>query len=226
MHDPKATRLMEEYQKLLKLERRSKFIEVEPVDVQPGYPPEKYRITYTCLGIARIKPDGEPVPAETHRMEMILIDFPAKEPVLKWLTPIWHPNIEHDGLRKVCTDNPKSWFPTKSLDWLVITMGEMVQYKQYHAKWEPPYPVDKAAAQWVIGYAEPRNIVGPGKPFDPRPLLRKMPLAPAGGPRPETSSAAAPGAKKKPRVVFGKLEREETPRPHERVKFGKLTPDK
>ena len=216
MHDAKSTRLKDEYEKLLKLERRSKFIKVEPVDVQPGYPPEKYLITYTCRGIGRIGQDGEPVPSEFHQVVMHLIDFPAREPVLKWVTPIWHPNIEHDGPRKVCTDNPKSWFPTKSLDGLVFAIGEMVQYKRYHAQWKPPYPVDKEAAKWVLGHAEPKNIVGPDKPFDARPLLRKMPLAPAG------ETPGGPAAKPdRPKVVFGTLKPNQ-PKPEKpKVVFGK-----
>jgi len=206
MHDAKANRLLEEYQKLLKLERRSKFIKVEPREVQPGYPPEQYVVTYTCRGIARIRQDGEPVASEDHRVEIYLIDFPIREPILRWVTPIWHPNIEHAGTRKVCTDNPKSWFPTQSLDRLVLTMGEMVQYKRYHAKWTPPYPVDREAANWVLEFAEPNNIIGADKPFDDRHLLRKMPLAPAAEQsKREEPPLAKTDSRNKQRVVFGKL---------------------
>jgi ubiquitin-protein ligase len=215
MHDAKANRLLEEYQKLLKLERRSKFIKVEPLDVQLGYPPEKYRITYTCRGIARIRPDGEPVASEFHQVEMHLVDFPVREPILKWVTDIWHPNITHDGSRKVCTDNSKSWFPTKSLDNLVFVMGEMVQYKRYHAEWEPPYPVDKEAASWVLDYAEPNNIIGRDKPFDDRHLLRRMPFAPGEEREPQKNSSSSKGSGGRPRIVFGKI------RKNPKVIFGK-----
>jgi hypothetical protein len=55
---------------------------------------------------------------------------------------------------------------------LVLAMGEMVQYKHYHARWVSPFPLDRAAADWVLQIAEPKGIVGPAKPFDERPLLK------------------------------------------------------
>jgi ubiquitin-protein ligase len=188
----KTSRLRKEYEDLRKMERRSNFIKVEPIEVQHGHPPEKYVITYTCLGIKGIKEDGEPIPSDLHRVEMTLVDFPAKEPVMKWLTAIWHPNIEREGLRKVCMDNPKSWYPTKTLWALVRDMGEMVQYKSYHAKWISPYPADKQAAKWVRDYAEPNKIVGPEKPFDDRPLLRSLPIGPAEDGRSKRKPEPAP----------------------------------
>jgi ubiquitin-protein ligase len=221
MHDAKSSRLLEEYQKLLKLERRSKFIKVEPLDVQPGYPPEKYLITYTCRGIARIRQDGEPVTSELHQVEMYLIDFPVREPILRWVTDIWHPNIEHDGPRKVCTDNAKSWFPTKSLDSLVFVMGEMVQYKRYHAEWKPPYPVDKEAASWVLDYAEPNKIVGKDKPFDDRQLLRRMPFAPEKMRKPERLFSSTKDSGGRPKVIFGEMKPKNS-----KVIFGKPSSDK
>src|SRR5207253_8329970 len=133
----------------------------------------------------------------------------------------WHPNIQHDGSRKVCTDNTKSWFPTKSLDGLVLAMGEMVQYKRYHAEWKPPYPVDKEAASWVVDYAEPNNIVGPNKPFDDRHLLRKMPFAPPEVMKSEESSPSLRDSGMKRRVIFGELKSE-----NPKVIFGKPVSDK
>jgi ubiquitin-protein ligase len=175
MNRAKEARLREEFDKLRKLESRSKFIKVATPDLMQGYPPEKYIITYTCMGIARIDDRGNPVKTEHHQVEMLLpFEFPNREPNLRWLTPIWHPNIEHEEPNHVCTNNIQSWFKTKSLDFLVIEMGEMVQYKRYHARWEAPYPIDRDVATWVMNFAEPQGIVGPNLPFDKRPLLRKM----------------------------------------------------
>lgn len=157
----------------MNLAARSSFIQIHPVEVQRGWPPEKYIITYTCRGIASIDKNQAPQVSEFHQVSMYMgSDYPLKEPYLRWLTPIWHPNIDHQEPHHVCTNNVQNWFAAKPLAELVLAMGEMVQYKQYHAKWVSPFPLDRAAADWVLEVAEPQGIVGQNKPFDDRPLLK------------------------------------------------------
>jgi hypothetical protein len=157
----------------MNLAARSSVINVQPVEVQPGWPPEKYIITYRCRGIASVDKNSQPKVSDFHQVSMYLgSDYPLKEPYLKWLTPIWHPNIDHQEPHHVCTNNVQNWFAAKPLAELVLAMGEMVQYKHYHAKWVSPFPLDKAAADWVLEVAEPLGILGPKKPFDDRPLLQ------------------------------------------------------
>jgi ubiquitin-protein ligase len=171
-HNARYARLAIEYTKLMNLAARSNFIEIQPVEVQPGWPPEKYIITYRCRGIASVNKQDVPQITEFHQVSMYMgSDYPLKEPYLKWLTPIWHPNIDHLEPHHVCTNNVQNWFAAKPLAELVLAMGEMVQYKHYHAKWVSPFPLDRAAADWVLGVAEPQGIIGPGKPLDERPLL-------------------------------------------------------
>jgi hypothetical protein len=172
-HNARYARLAIEYTKLMNLAARSSLIEVHPVEVQPGWPPEKYIITYRCRGIASIDAQGLPRVSDFHQVSMYMgSDYPLKEPYLRWLTPIWHPNIDHLEPHHVCTNNVQNWFAAKPLAELVLAMGEMVQYKHYHAKWVSPFPLDRAAADWVLQIAEPKGIVGPNKPFDERPLLK------------------------------------------------------
>ena len=172
-HNARYARLAIEYTKLINLAARSSFIEVTPVEVQLGWPPEKYIVTYRCRGIASINAEGLPQVSDFHQVSMYMgSDYPLKEPYLRWLTPIWHPNIEHLEPHHVCTNNVQNWFAAKPLAELVLAMGEMVQYKHYHAKWVSPFPLDRAAADWVLQVAEPMGILGPNKPFDERPLLR------------------------------------------------------
>src|SRR5690242_13780027 len=172
-HNARYARLAIEYTKLMNLAARSSFINVKPVEVQRGWPPEKYIVTYTCRGIASIDANEAPVISNFHQVSMYMgSDYPLKEPYLKWLTPIWHPNIDHLEPHHVCTNNVQNWFAAKPLAELVLAMGEMVQYKQYHAKWISPFPLDRAAADWVLAVAEPQGIIGPHKPFDDRPLLK------------------------------------------------------
>lgn len=199
-HDPRFARLSIEYTDLLNLAARSRFIKVEPVDVQPGWPPEKYIITYTCKGIARIDEGGAPIFSEFHQVSLYLgRDYPLREPYLKWLTPIWHPNIEHEEPRHVCTNYIQSWFSSKRLSNLVLIMGEMVQYKRYHAQWSPPYPIDEETARWVIDYAEPLGIITPEHPIDRRPLLRPQLM------RSKQKLSDAPEASAGRGIKFGKV---------------------
>lgn len=181
-HNARYARLAIEYTKLVNLATRSDFIEIRPAEVHPGWPPEKYVVTYTCKGIASINEDGLPVMSEFHQLSMYMgSDYPFKEPYLKWLTPIWHPNIDHEEPHHVCTNNVQNWFAAKPLAELVIAIGEMVQYKHYHAKWVSPFPLDRVAAEWVLEVAEPRGILGPDKPIDDRPLLHAQRMRKKGG---------------------------------------------
>jgi ubiquitin-protein ligase len=227
--DPHLRRLTLEYEKLINLASRSDFIKIDPVEAKPGMPPDKYVITFTCKGIARINENKEPVAATTHRVSMFISrEFPRKEPYLKWLTPIWHPNIEHKEPHHVCTNEPQNFFSTKGLDDFVLVLGEMVQYKRYHAVWKQPWPLDKEVADWVVEYAEPHHIVGPDKAFDDQHLLREYKIRGGGGSKPSPSpaekrpkpptkregltlgakrSSAAPSPVRKPGITLGGTKR-------------------
>ena len=96
---------------------------------------------------------------EHHQVEIYLHNqYPQRWPGLKWLTPIWHPNINHlNG--SVCID-AAWWTASRSLDRLVIMLGEMVQYKNFHDDpTQPPFPWDAGG----------------------RPLVPRVPHAPPGG---------------------------------------------
>lgn len=205
--DEVIDRLRGEYASLIQLERRSRFIKIKPVDQSPGMPPHKYIVTYTCRGIAGVTEEKHPIISEKHEVEIYLDhNFPTSEPSLTWRTPIWHPNIEHFPPYTVCTDNIKSWYPMRSLDMLVIALGEMIQYKKYHAKPEAPYPIDQEVATWVLDYAEKKGIVSEGRPFDKRALIRKI-----------IDNPLAPKPEKKLRVILEEKPPEPPPKPKRKV---------
>jgi hypothetical protein len=54
-HNPRQVRLAIEFTNLVNLASRSDFIRVEPVDARPGWPPEKYLVTYTCRGVVGVE---------------------------------------------------------------------------------------------------------------------------------------------------------------------------
>jgi len=158
-YDPRTQRLELERQRLLLINSESEFVRVEGIDVVPGEPPERYKVSFFCRGIAAIDASQAPVFSETHEVEIYChSDFPAEVPWLHWNSPIWHPNIEHAEPKNVCV-NKAAWRAGMGLDDLCRQMFDMVQYKNYHATHSPPYPLDPLAAKWVLEYAEPRGIV-------------------------------------------------------------------
>ena len=87
---------------------------------------------------------------------------------MQWLTPVWHPNINHHN-GSVCVD-AAWWTASRSLDRLVVMIGEMVQYKNYHDDpTKPPFPWDPEAARWSRKYRQEHPDVFP---VDTRELLR------------------------------------------------------
>jgi ubiquitin-protein ligase len=94
--------------------------------------------------------------------------YPQRWPGMKWMTPIWHPNINHlNG--SVCID-AAWWTASRSLDRLIIMLGEMLQWKNFHDDpTKPPFPWDAEAARWSREY---RKKHPNAFPVDQRELLR------------------------------------------------------
>jgi ubiquitin-protein ligase len=149
---PRIRRLRADYQLMQELAARSDLIEFEAKSVRPGLPPETYIVTYKCRGILSVDPQGRPKYGNKHQVEIYLHNqYPQRWPGMKWLTSIWHPNINHHN-GTVCVD-AAWWTASRSLDRLVIMIGEMVQYKNFHDDpTKPPFPWDPEAARWCRDY--------------------------------------------------------------------------
>ena len=173
--DPRQVRLEDEKRRMDEINRDSDFVRTEPVDVLPGRAPERYRIKLMCKSIVGIDPASqEPVYGNEHSVLMYCDqEFPNQVPRLRWETPIWHPNVEHAKSKNVCVQ-AKEWLPAMGLDHLCRQLFDMAQFKNYHAEWKQPYPLDPEVAQWVRDYAEPRGIVDKqrGIALDDRPFYR------------------------------------------------------
>jgi ubiquitin-protein ligase len=179
-------RLQADYQRMQELAARSNLIEFTAQSVRPGLPPERYIITYKCKGIIGVDGKGNPKFGNKHQVEIYLHNqYPQRWPGMKWLTPVWHPNINHLN-STVCID-AAWWTASRSLDRLVIMIGEMVQYKNFHDDpTKPPFPWDPEAARWSRDY---RKTHPNAFPVDHRELLR-----------PERVSIKKPGNSSKPRI--------------------------
>ncbi|MGA7410198.1 MAG: hypothetical protein WBW33_06915, partial [Bryobacteraceae bacterium] len=125
--NPRQARLSTERARLMLLNEESENVRVEPVDSHPGSEPERYRVTFLCKGIVGIDPQTlEPIYQFKHQVEIYCDDgFPSEVPKLHWVTPIWHPNIQHDEPRGVCV-NKGEWLAGRGLDDLCRQMFEMV----------------------------------------------------------------------------------------------------
>ena len=166
---PRVRRLRGDYERMRDTEARTSLISFEAMSLQPGTPPERYIVTYRCKSIISVNAKGAPNFGEHHQVEIYLhSQYPQRWPGLKWLTPIWHPNINHIN-GSVCID-AAWWTAARSLDRLVIMMGEMLQFKNFHDDpTKPPFPWDPEAAKWCREY---RKKNPNAFPVDNRELLR------------------------------------------------------
>lgn len=178
--NPRQERLQEEWIRLQELNRESDHVHVEPVNVLPGAPPEQYHVTLRCRGIIGIDGNQSPVYGDQHLVEIKCDDsFPADVPLVRWLSPIWHPNVQHEGARCACL-NKTEWLGGMMIYDVCRQLFEMTQYKNYHAELTPPFPYDRKVAEWVRDVAEPRGVVHKARKIytDDRPFVRPMPTGP------------------------------------------------
>ncbi len=166
---PRMRRLKADHKRMQDLAAQSDLIEFKTVSTIKGMAPERYIVTYKCKGIVGVDKNGQPKLGSKHQVEIYLHNqYPQRWPGMQWLTPVWHPNINHHN-GSVCVD-AAWWTASRSLDRLVIMIGEMVQYKNYHDDpTKPPFPWDPEAARWSRKYRQEHPDVFP---VDTRELLR------------------------------------------------------
>ena len=166
---PRMRRLRADHELMLELAARSNLISFTASASRPNLPPERYIITFKCKSIVDVDRQGNPKYAEHHQVEIYLHNqYPHRWPGMKWLTPIWHPNINHVN-GSVCID-AAWWAASRSLDRLVVMLGEMLQWKNFHDDpTKPPFPWDADAARWSREY---RKKHPNAFPLDKRELLR------------------------------------------------------
>lgn len=194
---PRFRRLKADYEKLMELKAQSDLIDFDVVDVKPGFPPEKYIVTFKCKSITGIDLLGRPQFGDRHQVAIYLHnEYPHRWPGLKWLTPIWHPNIKRAN-GSVCID-AAWWTAARSLDRLVVMLGEMAQYKNYHDDpTQPPFPWDADAAKWSRNY----RMSHPGCfPVDTRELLRPERIKLIKPTTPAKTTAKKTAAAKRPKI--------------------------
>ena len=166
---PRMRRLRADYELMQEMAARSDLISFQAISARPNLPPERYIVTFKCKSIISVDRQGNPKFGDRHQVEVYLHNqYPQRWPGMKWMTPIWHPNINHlNG--SVCID-AAWWTASRSLDRLVVMLGEMAQWKNFHDDpTKPPFPWDPEAARWSREY---RKGHPNAFPVDSRELLR------------------------------------------------------
>jgi hypothetical protein len=123
-----------------------------------GDPPTLYAIVFKGRGLWRDR--GKVKAVETHRVELKLgSSYPRTVPELRWVTPVYHPNISEIGM--VCLGGYGThWVPSVQLDELCIMLWDMARYHNYDIR----SPYNRDAALWVANQTTFRF------PTDERPL--------------------------------------------------------
>jgi ubiquitin-protein ligase len=125
--------------------------------------PTVYEVTLSYPSFSALKGDGSPLISDEHRVEITLgAEYPVSAPYVRWLTPIFHPNVRPaDGA--VCLGVlMERYLPGMGLARLVIMLAEMVQWRNF----DPLNCFNKEAGEWAANPDNWRDIqsIG-GSPF-------------------------------------------------------------
>jgi ubiquitin-protein ligase len=123
-----------------------------------GKPAQQYLIEFQGKSLMRLR--GKVSVTERHQVEIKLgASYPRAMPEIRWLSPIYHPNISEIGM--VCLGGYGThWVPSLNLDELCGMLWDMARYFNYDVR----SPYNRDAALWVA------NQTSFAFPLDPRPL--------------------------------------------------------
>ena len=151
---PRIRRLRSDLAALEKLEAESSIFGFR----HTGRPPQQFVVAFAGGSLARDR--GRVVPRDHHEVEIKLGSaYPRTIPEIRWLTPIYHPNISEIGI--VCLGAYGThWVPSLMLDELCVMLWDMARFQNYDIR----SPYNREAAQWAAVQTTHRF------PIDPRPL--------------------------------------------------------
>ena len=149
-----------------------------------GQPANRYVVEFLGVSLARSR--GKVVPQNRHEVEIRLgSSYPRTMPEIRWISPIYHPNISEIGL--VCLGGYGThWVPSLHLDELCLMLWDMARFHNYDIR----SPYNKEAALWAANqstYAFPTDV----RPLrDKRAALGRVESTPPTG----AGATAAPAA--------------------------------
>ncbi|MDR3633456.1 MAG: ubiquitin-conjugating enzyme E2 [Isosphaeraceae bacterium] len=155
---PRIRRLRSDLAALERLRAESSVLRFRVHKGEGRLPPQHYIIEFRGKSLAR---ERGPVGLRAHHEVEIKLgaSYPRTMPELRWLTPIYHPNISEIGM--VCLGGYGThWVPSLNLDELCGMLWDMARYHNYDIR----SPYNREAALWV---ANQKSYLFP---LDTRPL--------------------------------------------------------
>jgi len=189
MHDsPRIRRLRSDLSAMERLQSESSVLRFR---TQGRTPVQHYVITFQGRSLHRER--GKVTILERHEVEIKLgASYPRTMPEIRWLTPIYHPNISEIGM--VCLGGYGThWVPSLNLDELCGMLWDMARFHNYDIR----SPYNREAALWVANQTTYRFPLDSRSVRDLRAALGRIesqPQAPP-APAPEPPSPAEPGTK-------------------------------
>ena len=177
---PQTRRLKHDFTAMLKLREESSILRF----TSSGTPVTRYLVEFRGRSLARER--GKVVYQDRHEVEIKLgVSYPRTMPELRWITPIYHPNISEIGL--VCLGGwGTHWVPSLHLDELCNMLWDMARYHNYDIR----SPYNRDAALWAA------NQTTFAFPTDTRPLrdrrVAQGRIEEDGAPKTSGSGAAIP----------------------------------
>ena len=141
MHEsPRLRRLRNDLAALERLQSESSVFRFKA----QGSPPQVYHIQLKGKSLWRVRGHAQLL-LDSHRIEIKLgASYPRTIPELRWVTPIYHPNISEIGM--VCLGGYGThWVPSIQLDELCNMLWDMARYHNYDIR----SPYNRDAALWV-----------------------------------------------------------------------------
>lgn len=174
---PRLRRLRSDLGALEKLQAESSVFHFRAA----GKPPQHYTVAFLGRSLARDR--GKVVVRDRHEVEIKLgASYPRTMPEIRWLTPIYHPNISEIGM--VCLGAYGThWVPSLALDELCVMLWDMARFQNYDIR----SPYNREAAQWSANQTAFRF------PIDARPLRDARAALGRVEPAPTTTQAPDPG---------------------------------
>lgn len=163
--DDRSKRLAAELRVMQALAQQSSILEFE----SEGDPPEEYKVTLRGKGLSRGSSYGADVECvDLHEFQIRLsYAFPRRPPEVRWLTPIFHPNVSSVGSVRL-EECGLQWVEKMTLDVVCERLWDLARGAHVDLEKSANY----AAKKW---YADECDLA---LPVDPRPLRDR------GGPPP------------------------------------------